>query len=112
MKAPQLTRPLVLEAPERVADGAGGFTQGWAPLGTLWAEVALGSLAEAAGQGGPQARRRAKVTFRAAPLGAPSRPMPEQRLREGARVFRILSVGESDAGQRYLTALTEEEQIG
>ena len=39
MSAPMLTRRLVLEAPERVADGAGGYTETWVARGTLWAEV-------------------------------------------------------------------------
>ncbi|MFD1511059.1 head-tail adaptor protein [Lacimonas salitolerans] len=34
-----LTRQLVLEAPTRAPDGAGGVMRGWQVLGTLWAEV-------------------------------------------------------------------------
>ena len=33
MSAPRLNRKLVLEAPTRVADGAGGYTVTWAALG-------------------------------------------------------------------------------
>ncbi|WP_373353221.1 head-tail adaptor protein [Pseudoroseicyclus sp. CXY001] len=108
---PRLNRSLVLEAPERASDGAGGYTEGWAVRGTLWAEIASGSLGAAAGGGAPLARRRVKITVRAAPFGAPSRPEPGQRLREGARVFRILSVAEAENAQRYLTLLTEEERL-
>ena len=40
MSSPRLNRKLVLEAPERVSDGAGGFSEAWVPLGVLWAEIA------------------------------------------------------------------------
>ena len=39
MSAPRLNRQLVLEAPNVLGDGAGGFVQGWVPLGMVWAEV-------------------------------------------------------------------------
>jgi len=35
MSAPVLSRRLVLEAPVRVPDGAGGVIESWASLGTL-----------------------------------------------------------------------------
>jgi hypothetical protein len=37
------------------------------------------------------------------------RPRPDQRLREGARIFTILAVGDSDPTGRYLTCFTQEE---
>ena len=39
MTAPHLNRALVLEGVVRTPDGAGGFTEAWAALGTLWAEL-------------------------------------------------------------------------
>jgi head-tail adaptor len=89
---PQLTRRLVLEAPERLADGAGGFSEVWAPLGTLWAHVAPGTGREAAGQLVTMSSVPLRITVRAAPQGSPARPRPEQRLRDGGRIFRILAV--------------------
>lgn len=47
MKAPHLNRLLVLEAPEKLADGSGGFTETWAALGNHWAEVSARSGARA-----------------------------------------------------------------
>ena len=52
-----------------------------------------------------------KITVRAAPHGAPSRPIPGQRFRDGVRIFRILSVTELDKGSRYLTCVAREEEI-
>jgi head-tail adaptor len=109
MKAPHLTRALVLEAPVRLPDGAGGFTSGWAVLGTLWAEVSPGSGTEAAAVGTALSRVLHRVTVRGAPVGSGSRPRAEQRFREGSRVFKILSVTERDPAGRFLICQTEEE---
>ena len=49
MKAPHLNRALVLEGVLRTADGAGGFTEAWTALGTLWAEVLPGSGSDVLG---------------------------------------------------------------
>lgn len=111
MRVPRLNRKLVLETPERVADGAGGFAQSWVPLGTLWAEIRSGTGSERFGEGVQLSRTRLKIIVRAAPFGAPSRPRPEQRLREGIRIFRILSVGEHDTDARYLICHAEEEVV-
>jgi head-tail adaptor len=109
MSAPQLSRKLVLEAPLRTPDGAGGYAQGWTAVGTVWAEVLAGTGREAAGVGTAVSRVVYRITLRAAPVGSVQRPMPDQRFREGARVFRVLSVAERDAGGRYLVCQTEEE---
>ena len=39
MKRIPLNRHLVLEAPERAPDGAGGYGETWQPIGALWAEI-------------------------------------------------------------------------
>lgn len=85
----RLNRSLVLETPSRVADGAGGFVQGWSALGVLWAHV--------------QGKR---VTVRGA-VG-PQRPVEGQRFRDGARVFAIGAVTEADVDGRYLLCMVEE----
>ena len=109
MSAPRLNRSLVLEAATQVADGAGGFTRTWAPLGVLWAELKAGTGREVGAAGTPLARVPYRITVRAAPHGAPSRPVPGQRLREGTRMFHITAVAESGVSARYLTCHTEEE---
>ncbi|MCC5973561.1 MAG: head-tail adaptor protein [Rubellimicrobium sp.] len=109
MRAPNLTRKLMLEAPERVADGAGGFAPGWVALGVVWAEVKPGAGRDFAGLSAALSATAYRITLRAAPVGSPARPAPDQRFREGARLFRIRAVTERDPGGRYLTCLTEEE---
>jgi len=111
MNAPRLNRALLLEAPERVADGAGGFTLAWVALGTLWAEVKAGAGRERAGEFVTLASVPYRITVRAAPQGSPSRPRPEQRLRDGTRVFRILAVSERDPAGLYLTCFAQEEVV-
>ncbi len=105
-KHPNLSRKLLLEGPVRVADGAGGFSESWTPLGTIWAEV----LPRTGRDTGDLARMGHKITVRSAPQGAPSRPQPTQRFRDGDRIFRIDAVTEADAETRYLLCFTTEEE--
>ncbi|MBK1636160.1 head-tail adaptor protein [Rhodovulum adriaticum] len=107
--ARRLSRKLVLEAPERVADGAGGFTETWVARGTLWAEVSPRTGGARTGQGVSLSRVGYRIVVRGAPVGAPSRPVPGQRFREGARLFAIRAVTEADPQGRYLTCFAEEE---
>jgi head-tail adaptor len=104
-----LNRPLVLEGAERVGDGAGGHLETWAARGTLWAEVRARTGRDRAGEGGAVSATGFRVTVRAAPLGAPSRPQAGQRFRDGTRLLRIEAVAERDAGARFLTCFCEEE---
>lgn len=107
--SPNLNRPLVLETPVITPDGAGGHACAWVALGTLWAEVQAGRGREEAGAAQVQAVSDCRITLRAAPVGAPSRPRPEQRFRDGTRLFTILAVSERDPDARYLVCTAREE---
>ncbi len=109
MSAPELTRPLVLEQASQLADGAGGYDKVWSSLGTLWADVRLRGGHDVTGQGGSLGRAALRITVRAAPQGAPSRPLPGQRFRDAARIYAIHAVGETDADGRFLVCVCEEE---
>ena len=104
-----LNRKLTLEAPVRVLDGAGGHSETWAVLGTLWASVKAGTGREAASEFVTLSTVPYRIVVRASPDGSESRPKPEQRFRDGNRVFRILAVSEYDAQARYLTCHAREE---
>ncbi|MGR3500999.1 head-tail adaptor protein [Pseudaestuariivita sp.] len=108
---PHLNRRLALERLDRVPDGAGGFTDIWMPLGTLWAEIAPRSGQGQAGADVALSVVRHRITLRGAPVGSSMRPLPAQRLRDGARVYVIEAVTERDAGGQYLTVFATEERI-
>lgn len=105
MKVPHFNRKLVLEAPQRVSDGAGGFSEMWAALGIIWGEV----LPRGAGREVAASELNLKVTVRAAQQGAPSRPTAAMRFRDGDRVYRIEAVTEVEAAGRYLVCFATEE---
>ncbi|MEM7722882.1 MAG: head-tail adaptor protein [Pseudomonadota bacterium] len=106
MTRPDLTRALVLEAPVRVPDGGGGYAEDWSPLGTVWADVSP----RGAGREGVSGSKLAlKITLRAVPQEAASRPKPGMRFRERARLYEIEAVTEADAAGRYLICFAREE---
>ena len=106
---PNLNRSLVLEAPAQMADGAGGFAQTWTTVGTLWGEIAGGSGRDPAGVEVTMALVPYRITVRGAVVGSPRRPLPQQRFRDGARVYQILAVTERDPDALYLTCFAREE---
>lgn len=109
METPRLNRELVLEERQRTPDGAGGYTEAWVALGTLWADLRPGSGREEAFEGVTLSSVGLRIIVRAAPPGAPSRPRPDQRFREGDRRYRIVAVTERDPSGRYLTCFAHEE---
>ena len=109
MNGPRLNRQLVLEGVVRSPDGAGGFGETWVVLGELWAEVVSRTGRERAEAGVPISTVSYRIVVRSAPAGAPSRPLPEQRFRDGSRLYVIQAVSERDADGRYLTCFADEE---
>jgi head-tail adaptor len=108
---PVLNRRLVLEEAQRASDGAGGARMTWVAKGTLWAEVTPVSSVERAGESLTVSAVRYRIVVRAAAQGAPSRPKPDQRFRNGARLYRIAAVTEADARGRYLLCAAIEETV-
>ena len=106
---PTLNRQLELQELSRTPDGAGGFNESWAALGTLWAAIRPTSGREGESDHIKLSTVGAEVITRAAPVGAASRPKPGQRFVEGSRVYRILAVLEWDAAARYLSCKVTEE---
>lgn len=109
MKAPHLNRALVLEGVVRTSDGAGGYTEAWTALGTLWAAFTPGSGSDVPGEEQILAAVPYRITVRGAPSGSASRPRAGQRFREGDRLFPILAVTEADPAGRFLTCFAREE---
>ncbi|MFC3526816.1 head-tail adaptor protein [Paracoccus mangrovi] len=113
--ARRLTVPLVIETPIREADGMGGFRLVWRDIGRIWAEMRSGAGGERFAEVGAQSVVTWRIFVRAAPMGDPRRPRPEQRLRMGedpqARRFRIEAVAEDDARGRWLVCVAKEEAL-
>lgn len=105
----RLARRLTLEAAQRSSDGAGGFVDTWVALGTLWADVKPRTGRLARGETGEISIGGFRIAVRAAPQGHSNRPEPGQRLRMGARLFRIESVTEDEPSGRYLICECQEE---
>jgi len=111
MSTPNLNRKLVLEDAVQVSDGAGGYAESWVALGEVWAEVAAGTGREKAGEFITVSTVPYRITVRAAPVGAPSRPKPDQRFRDDTRLFRIHAVTEADSSAHYLVCYANEEVL-
>jgi head-tail adaptor len=109
MSAPRLDRSLVLEAATKMADGAGGYTRVWEPLGVLWAELKAGMGREVGAAAVTVSRVPYRIIVRAAPYSAPSRPAAGQRFRDGNRIFNINAVAEKGVHAQFLTCHVDEE---
>lgn len=106
MRPVRMNRRLVLEAPARVPDGAGGYAESWAARGHVWAAVETRGAGREVDQA---ARLLLRITMRAVPQGAAARPTAEMRFRDGARIYRIEAVHETDPEARTLTCFAVEE---
>ena len=109
MNVPLLNRKLVLEEARRQGDGAGGSRLNWVALGEVWAEIRSGTGREGPGEFVTVSTVPYRITVRASAHGSASRPKPEQRFRDGARVFRIHAVTEAEGRARYLVCHASEE---
>ncbi len=111
MSGVRLSRRLVLEAAQRSNDGSGGFVETWVSLGELWADVSARTGRERAAGTATVSAMSYKIVVRGAPYGSAARPLPEQRFREGERVFQIQAVAERDPEGRYLTCFADEKVV-
>ena len=103
-----LRRRFELEALTQTGDGAGGLSESWTPVTTIYADVVASTGKETLSGGRAAARVTHKAFIRHQPFGAPSRPRPDQRFREGARSFAIRAVAEADDRREYLVCWLEE----
>lgn len=101
----RLRRLAHLEAPNGLADGAGGATSDWISIGTHWVAVQPVSGEEAH----IASRDSTRITHRIQ-LRCPRslRPRADQRFRIGSRTFDIRAVFDRDGRGRFLTCLVEE----
>jgi SPP1 family predicted phage head-tail adaptor len=104
MSNPGLMRHrLALEAPAENPDGAGGVVRSYSTVATLWAEVTpvLAARALEAERAGARITHRIGIRFS-------DDITTRHRLREGERIFRIVSLRDRDGRKRFLTIEAEE----
>jgi SPP1 family predicted phage head-tail adaptor len=97
----RLDRRLTLEAPAESADGAGGVARSYSVVATLWGAVEpLSALAAIEAQAlGAAVTHRIRIRYR-------TDLTLRHRLRDGARVFRIVTIRELH--KRFLAIEAEE----
>jgi SPP1 family predicted phage head-tail adaptor len=99
----RLSRRLTLEEPVETPDGAGGVVRSFAAVAVLWASVAPVSA-----RGSVEASHLAAgVTHRIVIRTGPQLST-RHRLREGTRIFRIVSLRDADDSGRFLEIHAEE----
>jgi head-tail adaptor len=111
MRAPVLSRKLVLESHVTAPDGSGGFTKSWDAIGAIWADVQPGSGRELAGIEVNVSSVSYLITVRGATVGSSQRPVAGQRFSQDMRHFEILAVTEADAEGRHLKCYAREEVV-
>jgi SPP1 family predicted phage head-tail adaptor len=99
----KLNRRLMLEAPVESADGAGGVSRSFAAIATLWVSVMPASAARQI----EAERLGAKVTHRLH-LRFSNDITTRHRFRDGARIYRIVSIRDRDGRKRFLEIEAEE----
>lgn len=96
---------LALEAATRLPDGAGGYTQSWSEVATLFARIEPVSAANRFGAD----KQTATVTHRVT-LRRRDNVRHGMRLSRRDRVFEIVTVHDPDETGRYLVCQVREEQ--
>ena len=94
---------LTLEAPVESADGAGGVTRSYSAVATLWADVMPVSATRAieAERAGAHVTHRIQIRFS-------NDITTRHRFRDGAHIFRIVSLRDRDGRKRFLAIEAEE----
>lgn len=103
-----MTRRLTLEERTATPDGAGGLSESWTVRGVHWAALKAASAREGSAGGRPASRVTHRALIRYADFGAAQRPAPDQRFREGERIFAIRGVAEADDRRERLICWLEE----
>ena len=103
-----LNRKFTLEALAATPDGAGGQAEVWAPLGEHFVSLTASAGRERNPGGRPSARVTHTCWLRYYDYDDPARPRPDQRFREGTRIYAIRAIAEADDLRRYLVCWLEE----
>ncbi len=102
----ELTRRVVLEEIVRTPDGAGGATEAWTPIATVFASVKAPGGSESFAFDRTTGRATHEIVIRHR-----ADVKPAMRFRMGARVFEILNALDEDGRRRHLRCLVEERDL-
>jgi SPP1 family predicted phage head-tail adaptor len=102
----ELTRRVVLEEVVRSPDGAGGATESWSAVATLFAAVRALSGAENFTFDRIDGRVTHEVVIRHR-----GDVRPAMRFRMGTRIFEIVAALDADGRRRHLRCLVEERDL-
>lgn len=95
---------LIIEAPNDVADGAGGVTRSYAEVDRVWASLETINAVPALVDNRPGARATHRILIRwRADIDT------SKRFRLDGRVFRMCSIADADAHRKRLAIMVEEE---
>jgi len=100
----ELRTELVLEEASRTSDGAGGFTESWTQIATVFARLQLIVVRERFGADQTIEEVTHRVTIRHQPDVASG-----MRFVMGDRILSILTVHDPDETGRYLVCRTREQ---
>ncbi|MDZ4789674.1 MAG: phage head closure protein [Hyphomicrobiales bacterium] len=101
----QMRRRVIIEAPQRASDGAGGFNETWASVATVWARVHARGGAERM-----RADRLASIVSHDITIRWRAGVLPTMRIRFGQRVVEIIAKVE-DERRRVLICECEERDL-
>lgn len=102
-------RRLFLEEKQKLADGAGGYSESWVVLGTHWGAIRA-DRGRVRGSGGVEVSTVPyRIVVRAAAVDSPARPKPGQRFRDDTRIFSVEAVADNVPGPLFVTCYTKEE---
>ncbi len=92
----RISHRLVLEREQRASDDGGGAAVTWETVAEIWGAIEMRTGAERVEAGGIAGEVNATITVRYR-----DDLVPAMRFRNGAQVFEILSVLDTDGRRRY-----------
>jgi len=95
-----------IQAPVRMPDGAGGATETWSPIATVWASIRPTGASEVLVADARRGRVSHDIWIRYR-----ADVVPGMRLASGARIFEILGVIDVGERHRRLRCLCQERDL-
>lgn len=106
LRAGTLNKRVILQTVGTSADGRGGVTETWSDTTTLWAHVE-----ELSGSESFESQQIASNLTHRVTLRYRTSVVPQQRLKYGTRILKIVSVTNPDQRNEMLQLMCSEEDI-